>query len=51
MKITYLCKSLRCLPGPGGLLQQDPYLVEGMIMVLDASNEKQEKDSKRGTSR
>lgn len=51
MKITFLCKSLRCLPGPGGLMQQDPYLIDGVTMVLEAINERREKDSNRGSRR
>jgi hypothetical protein len=51
MTITALCKQLHCLPGPGGLFQQDPYLIDGISLVLDALNERQEKEQQRGARR
>ena len=45
--ITNLCQTLHCLPGPGGLFNQHPYLVEGMKLVLMAQNEKAEMETKR----
>ncbi len=50
MRIAFLCKQLRCLPGSGGLFQQDPYLIDGITFVLEAINEKEAKEAKkRGT--
>jgi len=49
VKLTSLCRILNCLPGPGGLLQQDPYLVDGMAFVIEAMNEKEEMEQKRGS--
>ena len=34
IELTYLCRKLGCLPGEGGLLDQDSYLVWGMRTVL-----------------
>jgi len=48
MQITSLCKTFSCLPGPGGLLQQDPYLLDGMSLVIEAVNEQEEREQKRG---
>jgi len=47
IQITSLCKQLNCLPGPGGLLQQDPYLIEGMNFVMLAMHEREELEAKR----
>jgi len=49
VRITFLCKQLHCLPGPGGLLQQDPYMVDGLSLVLEAINEREAKEQKRGS--
>jgi hypothetical protein len=42
--IANMCQHLHCLPGPGGLLDQDSFLVYGMDLVVDAQNAKQEMD-------
>ena len=45
MEITALCRTFHCLPSSGGLLQQDPYLVEGMSYVVEAMNEREQKEA------
>lgn len=45
--LTRMCETFRCLPGPGGLLDQDSYAMFLMKMVIEADNEKAELDSKR----
>lgn len=50
-EITVLCETLHCLPRPGGLFDQDAYLVLGMQAVLVARNEKQEQELKKSASR
>ena len=47
LELTSLCQKLRCLPGPGGLLDQDSYLVDRMKAVLIAQAEKDEVDRKQ----
>ena len=47
LSITNLCQTLHCLPGPGGLFDQHPYLIEGMKLILMAQNEKAEMESNR----
>jgi hypothetical protein len=44
---VYSCQALKCLPKPGGLLDQDAYQVIVMQMVIGAQNEKQERDLKK----
>lgn len=36
-EVTYylLCKKLKCLPGVGGLLDQDPALVEAFVICMN----------------
>jgi hypothetical protein len=31
----YLCKEFKCLPGAGGLLDQDPVLVEAFTLCMN----------------
>ena len=35
-----VCKALQCLPEAGGLYDQEANLVQGMVWVLEAVNEK-----------
>lgn len=42
IELTNLCQALHCLPQPGGLLDQDGYLVSLMKTVLIAQNEKEQ---------
>ena len=47
MEVTFLCKELHCLPGPGGLLDQDPYMVKLLKAGLSALHEKEEREMKK----
>lgn len=49
IRITSMCRAFNCLPGPGGLLQQDSYLMDGMGFVVEAVNEREELEQKRGS--
>jgi hypothetical protein len=40
MRITNMCKALNCLPGPGGLLEQDSYVMWLVESTLIVQNEK-----------
>jgi uncharacterized membrane protein len=44
IQITTLCQALNCLPGPGGLLQQDSYIMYGVEAVLIAQAKKHDMD-------
>jgi hypothetical protein len=48
----YLCKEFKCLPGVGGLLDQDPALVEAFILCMNTEGkyqkyQEQKEESKR----
>jgi len=43
----YLCKTFNCLPGDGGLLSQDPALVEAFVLCMNVEGEYQEFEEKR----
>jgi len=43
----YLCKQFNCLPGDGGLLSQDPALVEAFILCMNTEGEYQEFEQKK----
>jgi hypothetical protein len=45
--VTTMCKTLGVLPSAGGILDQDPYWVEGMSIVLEAFAEKEQKEAKK----
>jgi len=45
--ITAMCKVFSSLPGPGGVLDQDPYLMEAMMLVQEAHNEAEERAVKK----
>jgi hypothetical protein len=47
LEITAYCRTFNCLPEPGGLFQQDHYLMEGMAMVVDATREREEMEAKK----
>jgi hypothetical protein len=47
IEMTQLCQALNCLPGPGGLLQQDSYYVWMMQIVLHAEAEKAQREQER----
>lgn len=44
ISIANVCQHLHCLPSPGGLLDQDSFLVYGMDLVVDAQEAKNELD-------
>jgi len=44
IQLAKVCEQLHSLPGPGGVLQQDGYLMMGMSAALDAFNERRNKD-------
>lgn len=41
-----LCTTFRCLPGPGGLLEQDSYMIWLLTLYLEAKAEREHKESK-----
>lgn len=47
INLTYLCQALHCLPKAGGLLDQPAEIVVGMKLVLEADNERLERERKR----
>lgn len=48
-----MCQAFSCLPGQGGVLAQDPYVMIGISMVMSAQATKAEREraSKRGDGR
>lgn len=46
------CQRYSCLPGPGGLLNQDSRIVTGLLLVADAfgRKEKREYDKQKNAS-
>ena len=48
IELTNLCQELHCLPGAGGLLDQDSKHVWLMKLVLAAQVEKAHKDQRMG---
>jgi hypothetical protein len=42
-----LCTELHCLPGPGGILQQDSLHVWLLTIYLDALKERDQKEAER----
>jgi len=53
MEIAQMCEKLHCLPGPGGLLEQDAYYVYMLQSVYNARAQREEKDrvAKQGKGR
>lgn len=43
----YICKEFKCLPGPGGLLDQDPQLVEAFVLCMNTEGKYQEYKAKQ----
>jgi hypothetical protein len=43
-----MCQHLHVLPEPGGLLDQDSFLIAGMDMVVDAQATKRQLDAGQG---
>jgi len=48
VEIASMCRTFNCLPGPGGLLQQDHSLMISMAFVVEAQHEREELEQKRG---
>lgn len=51
MFVTSICKALGVLPSAGGVLDQDPYWLEGMSIVLEAMAEREKKEATKHGSR
>lgn len=51
INLANLCATMYCLPGPGGLLDQDSYLINGIMLVLQVQGEKAEADAKATKSK
>lgn len=47
MTITNLCQAFGCLPSPGGLFDQDSYIVYLMQCVSIAQSERAERERER----
>jgi len=47
LQIANLCEALHVLPEPGGLFDQHPYYVLGILAVLTARVERQELEAKK----
>lgn len=45
--LTNMCQELHCLPGPGGLLDQDAYHIHMMRCVIIAQREAEEIQRKK----
>jgi hypothetical protein len=45
MVLANACDSFQALPSPGGILDQDPYLLNGVLLVREARDEKYRKDN------
>lgn len=46
----YLCSKFKCLPGVGGLLDQDPALVEAFVLCMQTEGEYNEYKEKKAES-
>lgn len=44
IELGTICYNLHCLPGPGGVLEQDAYLMQGVGYAVEAFIERQNKD-------
>ena len=45
MMLYRMCSEFHCLPGPGGLFDQDSYVVYGLQAISMAVAEREKKDS------
>lgn len=48
---TLLCKELGCLPGEGGLLDQNPVMVDLLTITVQAINERSQLEQKRAEAK
>jgi len=46
VSIAHMCRRFNCLPGPGGLLEQDGYIMMGVAIAMDAIHEKEKREQK-----
>jgi hypothetical protein len=46
-----MCREFRSLPESGGVMDQDSLIVYGMTAVLEAMQEKEERESKKTKTR
>ena len=42
--IANMCRRFNCLPGPGGLFEQDGYIMMGVGLALDAIAEREQRE-------
>lgn len=47
VRVAVMCQRFNCLPGPGGVLEQDGYIMMGVGIALDALGEKQKVEQDR----
>jgi len=45
IELGSMCRALQCLPGPGGLMDQDAYLLKLVEYYMMAASEKEAKDN------
>jgi hypothetical protein len=50
INMTVLCQEMHCLPGRGGLLDQDGLYVYMMEAVLEGQNERRKLEERRSAS-
>lgn len=51
IRIATMCRRFNCLPGPGGVLEQDGYVMMGVSIALDAITEKENRNEKERQAR
>ena len=44
IRIAQMCRRFNCLPGPGGLFEQDGYVMMGVGLAIDAIAEREHKE-------
>jgi hypothetical protein len=44
INVAQMCRRFSCLPGPGGVLEQDGYMMMGVGIALDAIAEREHKE-------
>jgi hypothetical protein len=47
MHMAGVCKQLKCLPGPGGLMEQDSLLIWLLTTVLEAWQMREDREMKQ----
>jgi hypothetical protein len=51
INLTNMCQTMNALPRPGGVLDQDSYLIWGMEIVLNAQAERRRLNEEKERSR